>query len=44
MKTLMRLALRDRGYNPEKIKITSVDGGRGFVIDRIADDGYRPAR
>jgi hypothetical protein len=36
--------LRDRGYDPEKIKVTSVDGGRGFVIDRIVDDGYRPAR
>jgi hypothetical protein len=38
----LHLMMQDRGYDLSKIKIsTSVDK---FIIDRIVDDGYRPAR
>jgi hypothetical protein len=38
----LHLMMQDRGYDMSKIKIsTSVDK---FIIDRIVDDGYRPAR
>jgi hypothetical protein len=37
----LHLMMEDRGYNLSKIKIT-VSGDK-FVVDRITDDGYRPA-
>jgi hypothetical protein len=39
----LALMLEDRGYNLRNVKITAKPDG-SFVIDRIVDDGYRPAR
>jgi hypothetical protein len=38
----LHLMMEDRGYNLGKVKITT-SGGSTFTIDRIVDDGYRPA-
>lgn len=37
----LHLMVEDRGYDLSKIKITT--SGDSFIVDRIVDDGYRPA-
>ncbi|MEM9570754.1 MAG: hypothetical protein AAF996_04760 [Pseudomonadota bacterium] len=43
MFTWLHQMMDDRGYNRDNIKITASGDGT-YIIERIVDDGYRPAR